>query len=279
MTRRWSRISGARTSGPGAVPIPGLSTRSSPRPEGSGSSHASSPGKRSNCIMMAPLKSNSFRLTITGPPNTQRPREHLRPSSPRVTALSTMTGASTHLFPRSPPPLRTSVPHATQQAVHCVFHRPSSVSIAGSTISATMTISVPGFDAASPRVLPWCPTFTRRFQPCSPVSHRSTMARVSVPQAVRTPVQSAGPGLPVTVSTRRLRRSSPDRILSHRPLPQSTSEHAYLLDSRLVPNAFPVWQAAPFPLPFPHDQHPIASTSRTPNSTLLQSSNDCFGNL
>jgi hypothetical protein len=38
------------------------------------------------------------------------------------------------------------------------------------------------------------------------------------------PLQSAGPGLPSTVSTRRLRLSSPDRILSQRPRPQSMSE-------------------------------------------------------
>lgn len=219
-------------------------------------------------------------MTIAGPPNTQRPREHLRPSSPRAIALSTVTGASTRLFPRSPLPFRTSVPHATQQAVLCAFHRPSPVSMAGSTISATMTISVPGFDAASPRVLPWCPTFTRKRRPCSPVFHRSTNGSGFRPASGPDPRSRAL----ALVCRQRFRRDDFD---CRRLIGSCLSGHVhnrcpnrdFLLDSRSVPNAFPVWQAAPIPLPFPHDQHPIASTSRTPNSTLLQSPNDCFGNL
>lgn len=143
------------------------------------------------------------RSTIAGLPNTQRPREHLRPSPPCVTALSTVTSASTRLFPRSPPPLRASVPHATRQAVLRVSHRPSPVSISGSTISATTTISVLGFDAPSSCVPPRCLAFARRFRPCSLVSHRSTVGSGFRSASGANTRPERWPGLPVFVSTRR----------------------------------------------------------------------------
>lgn len=218
-------------------------------------------------------------MTIAGPPNTQRPREHLRPSSPRVTALSTVTSASTCLFPRSPPPLRTSVPHATQQAALCASHRPSPVSISGSTISATTTISVLGFDAVSPGVPPRCLAFARRFRPCSSVSHRSTNGWVSVPQAERAPAQSAGPGLPVTASTRRHRLPPPGRTDFRRPPPRSMSESRPSAELTIGPERFPGLASRTGSTPLP--SRSTSDSVHVPNGELhvAVKPNDRFGNL